>query len=57
MKLAPKTINSISLRLKKIKTILTENNSTKLDEMKEELYEIIHEIEEERNRCYTSHED
>ena len=56
MKLAPKTINSISLRLAYIKTMLMANNSNKLEKIKDELYEIIHEIDEENNRCYTSHD-
>ena len=56
MKLASKTINSISLRLAYIKTMLMSNNSNQLEKIKDELYEIIHEIDEENNRCYTSHD-
>ena len=56
MKLASKTINSISLRLAYIKTMLMANNSNQLEKIKDELYEIIHEIDEENNRCYSSHD-
>ena len=57
MKLAPKTINSISLRLACIKTMLMANNSNQLQKIKDELYEIIHEVDEENHRCYASHEE
>ena len=56
MKLAPKTINSISLRLAYIKTMLMANNSNQFEKIKDELYEIIHEIDEENYRCYSSHD-
>ena len=56
MKLASKTINSISLRLAYIKTMLMANNSNQFEKIKDELYEIIHEIDEENYRCYSSHD-
>lgn len=57
MKLSPKTIKSISLRLANVKTMLIANNSNQMEKIKDELYEIIHEVDEENNRCYTSHEE
>ena len=57
MKLSPKTIKSISLRLANVKTMLIANNSNQIQKIKDELYEIIHEIDEENHRCYTSHEE
>ena len=57
MKLSPKTIESISLRLANIKTMLIANNSNQLQKIKEELYEVIHEVDEENHRCYTSYEE
>ena len=57
MKLSPKTIKSISLRLANIKTMLIANNSSQLQKIKDELYEIIHEVDEESHRCYSSHEE
>ena len=57
MKLSPKTIKSISLRLANVKTMLIANNSNQIEKIKDELYEIIHEVDEENHRCYTSHEE
>ena len=57
MKLSPKTIKSISLRLANVKTMLIANNSNQMEKIKDELYEIIYEFDEENHRCYTSHEE
>ena len=57
MKLSPKTIKSISLRLANVKTMLIANNSNQMEKIKYELYEIIHEVDEENHRCYTNHEE
>ena len=57
MKLSPKTIKSISLRLANVKTMLIANNSNQLQKIKDELYEIIHEIYEENHICYANHEE
>jgi|TARA_B100000965_G_C19314090_1_gene635812 hypothetical protein len=57
MKFSPKTIKSISLKLANVKTMLIANNSNQLGKIKDELYEIIHEVDEENHRCYTSHEE
>ena len=52
MKLTSKTIDSINLRLKKVKEFITVNNGADLDNIKDELYEIVQQIEEETHRCY-----
>ena len=39
MKLSPKTIKSISLRLANVKTMLIANNSNQMEKIKDELYE------------------
>ena len=57
MKLSPKTIKSISLRLANVKTMLIANNSNQLQKIKDELHEIIHEVDEENHRCYASLEE
>ena len=57
MKLSPKTIKSISLRLANVKTMLIANNSNQMEKIKDELYEIIYEVDEENHRCYISHEE
>ena len=57
MKLSPKIIKSISLRLANVKTMLIANNSNQMEKIKDELYEIIYEFDEENHRCYTSHEE
>ena len=57
MKLSPKTIKSISLKIANVKTILIANNSNQLKKIKDELYEIIHEIYEENHICYANHEE
>ena len=53
MKLSSKTKKSINSRLEKIGIIIDTNNGTQLAEMKDELLEIIQEIEEESHRCFT----
>lgn len=57
MKLAPKTVNSISLKLKHIKNMLAINNGTQIEDIKNELYDIIQEIDEENHKCYINYEE
>ena len=52
MKLTAKTIDTINLRLEKIREFIVANNGSDLDNIKDELYEIIQQIEEETHRCY-----
>jgi hypothetical protein len=57
MKLAPKTMKSISLKLKHIKNMLAINNGTQIEDIKNELYDIIQEIDEENHKCYINYEE
>jgi len=57
MKLAPKTMKSISLKLKHIKSMLAINNGTQIEDIKNELYDIIQEIDEENHKCYINYEE
>mgnify|MGYP001315455008 FL=1 len=52
MKLTAKTIDTINLRLEKVKEFITVNNGADLDNIKYELFEIVQQIEEESHRCY-----
>jgi hypothetical protein len=52
MKLTAKTIDSINLRLEKISEFIVANNGSDIDNIKDELYEIVQQIEEETHRCY-----
>ena len=52
MKLTAKTIDTINLRLEKVKEFITVNNGADLDNIKYELFEIVQQIEEETHRCY-----
>ena len=52
MKLTAKTINTINLRLEKVKELINVNNGADLDNIKDELFEIVQQIEEETHRCY-----
>jgi hypothetical protein len=52
MKLTTNTIDAINLRLEKIKKFISLNNGLDLENIKDELYEIVQQIEEERHRCY-----
>ena len=52
MKLTAKTINTINLRLEKVKEFIAVNNGLDLDNIKDELFEIVQQIEEETHRCY-----
>ena len=54
MKLTAKTIDDINLRLGKVKKFIYLNNGLDLENIKDELYEIIQQIEEETHRCYNS---
>lgn len=52
MKLTAKTIDTINLRLEKVKKFIAVNNGSDLEHIKDELYEIVQQIEEETHRCY-----
>ena len=52
MKLTAKTIDAINLRLEKVKKFISLNNGLDLENIKDELYEVIQQIEEETHRCY-----
>ena len=52
MKLTTNTIDAINLRLEKIKKFISLNNGLDLENIKDELYEIVQQIEEEIHRCY-----
>jgi hypothetical protein len=52
MKLTAKTIDTINLRLEKVKKFISVNNGADLEHIKDELYEIVQQIEEETHRCY-----
>ena len=54
MKLTAKTIDAINLRLGKVKKFIYLNNGLDLENIKDELYEVIQQIEEETHRCYKS---
>lgn len=57
MKLSLKTKNSINSRIKKVRLIVAKNNGYQIAELKDELLEIIQEIEEESYRCFTSQDE
>jgi prefoldin subunit 5 len=52
MKLTAKTIDTINKRLEKVKKFIAENNGANLENIKDELYEIVQQMEEETHRCY-----
>ena len=52
MKLTTNTIDAINWRLEKIKKFISLNNGLDLENIKDEVYEIVQQIEEERHRCY-----
>ena len=52
MKLTSNTIDDINLRLEKVQKLISLNNGTDLEKIKDELYEIVQQIEEETHRCY-----
>lgn len=57
MKLTTNTIDAINLRLEKIKKFISLNNGLDLENIKDELYEIVQQIEEETHRCYNEKDD
>jgi len=57
MKLTTKTIDTINFRLEKIKEFIVANNGADLDNIKDELYEIVQQIEEETHRCYNDQDE
>ena len=57
MKLTSNTIDDINLRLEKVQKLISLNNGTDLEKIKDELYEIVQQIEEENHRCYNEKDD
>ncbi len=57
MKLTSNTIDDINLRLEKVQKLISLNNGTDLEKIKDELYEIVQQIEEETHRCYNEKDD
>jgi|TARA_Y100000389_G_scaffold204438_1_gene256956 hypothetical protein len=57
MKLNSNTIGDINLRLEKVQKLISLNNGTDLENIKDELYEIVQQIEEETHRCYNEKDD
>ena len=57
MKLTTNAIDAINLRLEKIKKFISLNNGLDLENIKDELYEIVQQIEEETHRCYNEKDD
>jgi hypothetical protein len=57
MKLNSNTIGDINLRLEKVQKLISLNNGTDLGNIKDELYEIVQQIEEETHRCYNEKDD
>lgn len=57
MKLTTNSIDAINLRLEKIKKFISLNNGLDLENIKDELYEIVQQIEEETHRCYNEKDD
>ena len=50
MKLTNNTIDTINLRLEKVKKFIDLNNGSDIDNIKDELYEIVQQIEEETHK-------
>ena len=57
MKLTSNTIDDINLRLEKVQKLISLNNGTDLEKVKDELYEVVQQIEEETHRCYNEKDD
>ena len=57
MKLNSKILQSINLRLEKVQKLISLNNGTDLEKVKDELYEVVQQIEEETHRCYKEKDD
>jgi hypothetical protein len=57
MKLNSNTIGDINLRLEKVQKLISLNNGNDLENIKDELYEIVQQIEEETHRCYNEKDD
>tara|TARA_B110000037_G_scaffold4517_1_gene4923 strand:- start:2328 stop:2501 length:174 start_codon:yes stop_codon:yes gene_type:complete len=56
MKLTNNTIDTINLRLEKVKKFIALNNGSDIDNIKDELYEIVQQIEEETHRCHNDYD-
>ena len=54
MQLTPKTIESINSKLKNVKKLIDLNSGGDIEIIKDELYEIVQKIEEEKHRCFNN---
>ena len=54
MQLTPKTIDSINSKLKNVKKLIDLNSGSDIEIIKDELYEIVQQIEEEKHRCFNT---
>ena len=57
MQLTPKTIESINSKLKNIIKLIDLNSGSDIEIIKDELYEIAQQIEEEKHRCFNNFDD
>ena len=54
MQLTPKTIESINSKLNTVKKLIDLNIGGDIEIIKDELYEIVQQIEEEKHRCFNN---
>lgn len=54
MQLTPKTIESINSKLNTVKKLIDLNSEGDIEIIKDELYEIVQQIEEEKHRCFNN---
>jgi len=54
MQLTPKTIESINSKLNNIKKLIDLNSGGDIEIIKDKLYEIVQQIEEEKHRCFNN---
>jgi|TARA_B110001450_G_scaffold23194_1_gene20706 hypothetical protein len=54
MQLTPKTIESINSKLNTVKKLINLNSGGDIEIIKDELYEIVQQIEEEKHRCFNN---
>jgi hypothetical protein len=57
MQLTPKTIDSINSKLKNVKKLIDLNSGSDIENIKDELYEIVQQIEEEKHKCFNNFDD
>ena len=54
MQLTPKTIESINSKLNTVKKLINLNSGGDIEIIKDELYEIVQQIEEEKHMCFNN---